>query len=73
MAREYNIEEFQHPTIQTKLMQHFGGFFHEIKVRQLIGRKDSIQTVCGRSKSLEAFLYLAAQNIELFSNIQDQN
>jgi hypothetical protein len=34
------FEEFQHPAIQTKIGQHFGGFFHEIKVRQPVGRKD---------------------------------
>ncbi len=39
------FEEFQQPAIQTKIVQHFGGFFHKIKVRQLIGRKDSIQTL----------------------------
>jgi hypothetical protein len=33
------FEEFQHPTIQTKIVQHFGGFFHRLKVRQPIGRK----------------------------------
>jgi hypothetical protein len=27
-------KEFQHPAIQTKIEQHFGRFFHEIKVRQ---------------------------------------
>jgi hypothetical protein len=32
---------FQHPAIQTKIEQHFGGFFHPIKVRQPIGRQDS--------------------------------
>jgi hypothetical protein len=47
-------------------------FFHQIKVRQPIGRKDSIQTVCRRMRRLDAFLYLAAQNFELFSNIQHQ-
>jgi hypothetical protein len=25
-------KEFQHPTIQTKIEQHFGGFFHQIEV-----------------------------------------
>jgi hypothetical protein len=47
--------------------------FHQVKVRQPIGTKDSVQTACRRSRRLEAFLYLAAQNFELFSNIQDQN
>jgi hypothetical protein len=39
------FEEFQYPAIQTKIEQHLGGFFHQIKVRQPIGRKDSIQAV----------------------------
>jgi hypothetical protein len=41
-ARE---KKFKHPAIQTKIEQHFGGFFHQIKVRQPIGRQDSMQTV----------------------------
>jgi hypothetical protein len=61
------FEEFQHTAIQTKIVLHFGRFFHQIKVRQPIGRKDSIQAVCQRMSRLEAFLYLAAQNFELFS------
>jgi hypothetical protein len=36
-------EEFQHLAIQTKIVQPFGGFFHQIKVCQPIERKDSIQ------------------------------
>jgi hypothetical protein len=36
-------KEFQHPAIQTKIEQHFGGFFHQIKVRQLKRRQDSMQ------------------------------
>jgi hypothetical protein len=42
-------EEFQHPTIHTKIVQSVGGFFHQIKVCQTIGRKDSIQTMIGTS------------------------
>jgi hypothetical protein len=38
-------KEFQHPAIKTKIEQNFGGFFHPIKVRQPIGRQDSMQTV----------------------------
>jgi hypothetical protein len=64
------FEEFQHPAIQTKIVQHFGGFFHHIKVCQPIGRKDSI-TACRKSRRLEEFLYEAAQNYEVFSNIED--
>jgi hypothetical protein len=60
--------EFQHPAFQAKLMQHFGRFFHQIKVRQPIGRKDSIYKPC--VEEARGFLYLAAQNFELFSNIQ---
>jgi hypothetical protein len=38
-------KEFQHPAIQTKIEQDFGGFFHQLKVRQPIGRQDSMQTM----------------------------
>jgi hypothetical protein len=37
-------KEFQHLAIQTKIEQHFGGLFHQMKVR-LIGRQDSVQTI----------------------------
>jgi hypothetical protein len=67
------FEEFQHPAIQTKIVQHFGRFFRQIKVREPIGRKDFIQIVCRRSRRLETFLYEAAQNFDLLSKIQDQN
>ncbi len=66
--------EFQHPAIQTKILdvvQSFGGFFHQIKVRQTIERKDSIQTVIRTSRRLDSFFYEAAQNFEVFSNIQN--
>jgi hypothetical protein len=63
------FDEFQHPAIQTKIVQYLGGFFHEIKVRQPIGRKDSVQTMIETSKRLDSFLYEAAQNFEAFSNI----
>jgi hypothetical protein len=33
-------KEFHHSAIQTKIEQNFGGFFHQIKVCQPIGRKD---------------------------------
>jgi len=59
------FEEFQHPAVQPKTVQHFGGFFHQIKVRKPIGRKDSIQTVIQTSKRLESLLYEAAQNFEV--------
>jgi hypothetical protein len=66
-------KEFHHSAIQTKIEQSFGGFFHRIKVRQQIGRKDSKQTVIPTSRRLNSFFYEAAQNFELFLNIQDQN
>jgi hypothetical protein len=39
------FEEFQHPAIQTKVVHHFGRFFHQIKVRQPVGRKDSMNSM----------------------------
>jgi hypothetical protein len=66
-------EELHHSAIQTKIEQHFGGFFYQIKVCQPIGRKDSMQTVIRISRRLDLLLHEAAQNLELFSNIQDQN
>jgi hypothetical protein len=35
------FEENQQSAIQTKMEQHFSGFFQQMKVQQLIGRKDS--------------------------------
>jgi hypothetical protein len=58
---------------KTNIEHHFGRFFHQMKGRQPIGRKDSKQTVIQTSRRLDSFLYEAAQNLELFSNIQDQN
>jgi hypothetical protein len=46
-------KEFKHPAIQTKIEQHFGRFFHQIKVRQPIGRQDSMQTLIQTSRSLD--------------------
>jgi hypothetical protein len=65
------FEENQQPAIQTKIEQPFGGFFQQIKVRQPIGRKYSIQTVIPTSRRFDSFLYEAAQNFEVFSNIQN--
>jgi hypothetical protein len=64
-------KEFQHPAIQTKIEQHFGGFFHQVKVHQPIGRQDSMQTMIRTSRRLDSFLHEAAQNFEVFSNIQE--
>jgi hypothetical protein len=65
-------KESHHSTIQTKIELYFGGFFHQMKVRQPVGRQDSMQTVILTSRKLESFLHEAAQNCELLSNIQDQ-
>jgi hypothetical protein len=62
-------KEFLHSAIQTRIEQHFAGFFHQIYVRQPIGRHDSTQTVILTSR-LDSILYEAAQNFEVFSNIQ---
>jgi hypothetical protein len=64
-------EEFQHSAIQTKIVQHFGGFFHQIKVRQPIGGKYSRKAMIQTSRRLDSFLHEAAQNFEVFSNIQN--
>jgi hypothetical protein len=65
------FEEFQHLAIQTKIVQQISGFFHQIKVSQPRGRKDSIQTVIQTSMRLDSILYQAAQNFEVFSNIKN--
>jgi hypothetical protein len=46
-------KEFQHPAIQTKIEQHFGGCFDQIKVRQPLGRQDSTQAVIRKSRRLD--------------------
>jgi hypothetical protein len=61
----------EHPAIQTKIEQHFGGFFHQIKVCQPIGRQDSMQTVIETSRMLDSFLHEVTQNFDVFSNIQE--
>jgi hypothetical protein len=48
--------------------QYFSGFFHHIKVRQPIGRKDSIQVAWMRR--LDGFLYEAAKSFELFQKFK---
>ena len=64
-------KEFQHPAIQTKTEQLFGGFFHPIKVRQPVARQDSMQTVIQTSMRLDTFLHEVAQNFEVLLNIQE--
>ncbi len=65
-------KKFHHSAIQIKIEENFGGFFHQMKVRQPIGRQDSMQTVNRTSKRLDSFLHEAAQNFELLTHIQDQ-
>jgi hypothetical protein len=60
------IKEFHHSAIQTKIELHFGGFFHQMKVRQPTGRQDSLQTMIRTSRRLDSFLHEAAQNFEVF-------
>jgi hypothetical protein len=48
-------KEFQNPAIQTKIEQHFGGLFHQIKVHQPIGRQDSMQTVIEQAGGWDHF------------------
>jgi hypothetical protein len=51
---------------QSKIEQHFSGFFHQIKVHQPIGRQDSMQTVIRAIRRLDSFLHEAAQNLKSF-------
>jgi hypothetical protein len=65
-------EELHHSAIRTKKELDFGGFFHQVSMRQPIGRQDSMQTVNRTGRRLDSFLHGAAQNFELLKNIQDQ-
>jgi hypothetical protein len=58
-------EELHHSEIRTKKKLDFGGFFHQVTVRQPIGRQDSMQTVNLTSRRLDSFLHGSAQNFEL--------
>ncbi len=62
-------KEFQHLAIQTKIEQHFGGLFHQIKVRPT-GRQDSMQNIYPNKQEVGFFMHEAAQNYEVFSNNQ---
>jgi hypothetical protein len=59
-------KEFQHPAIQTKIEQHFGRFFHQIKVCHPTERQD----LC-KPRSEEVEFIEAAENFEVFLNIQE--
>ncbi len=48
-----------------RVAQRFDGFFHQSKVCQRIGRKDSLQSA-NRMRRLDVLLYLAAQNFSVF-------
>jgi hypothetical protein len=64
-------KEFPHPAIQTKVKQHFGRFFHQIKVCQPKGRQESMQTVIQNKQEVGFILHETAQNFEVFSYIQE--
>ncbi len=55
-----------------RLAQHFGGFFHEIKVAS---KKEevSVHAVCRRMRRSERFLYYAAKNFEFFLKILNRS
>ncbi len=57
---------FQLPPIQVKIEQPFGGFFQQIKVRQAIGRKGSIQTVIRTSRRLDSFCLKRLRTLKSF-------
>ncbi len=59
-------KEVQHPAIQTKIEQYFGGFFHKIKVHQPIGRQDSMQIVIQTSKRLDSFCIKRLRTLKSF-------
>jgi cobalamin biosynthesis Co2+ chelatase CbiK len=53
------FEEFHYLAIQTKIVQHFGGFFHKIKVRQPIGSEDSIKNRAPNKQEV-AFIFVCS-------------
>ncbi len=59
-------KEFQHPAIQTKIEQHFSGFFMKKSVP--VNRKTRFyaKTEILTSRSLDSFLHEAVQNFEVF-------
>jgi hypothetical protein len=59
-------KEFQHPAIKTKIGQHFGGFFLQIKVCHPIGRQDSKQTVIQTSRRLDHFCMKRLRTFKFF-------
>jgi hypothetical protein len=65
-------KELQHPAIQTKMVQSFGGFFRQKKVCQPIGRKDSIQTVIQTSRKLDSFFMKWLRTLKSFQIFRTQ-
>jgi hypothetical protein len=59
-------KDFQHRAIQTKIEQHFVGFFHKIHVSK------PMQTMIQTSRRLDSFLHEAAQNFEIFQIFQSK-
>jgi hypothetical protein len=59
-------KEFQHPEIQTKIKQHFGGFFSLNKSAPVNWKTGYMQTMIATSRRLDSFLHTAAQNFEVF-------
>ncbi len=53
-----------------RVVQHFRGFFHHIKMCPRIGRNYSIQVACRKMRKLEAFCIIVSQNFKLVSKIQ---
>ncbi len=60
------FEENQQPAIQAKKEQPFGEFFQQIKVRQPIGRKYSIQTVIQQAGGWIHFCMKGLRNLKSF-------
>jgi hypothetical protein len=64
-------EEFQHPATQTKIVQPFGGFFQKNKGVPANRKKGFYTNRDPNKQEVCSFLYEAAQNFEVFSNIQN--
>jgi hypothetical protein len=67
-ARELRIPTSHNPNQNRSALRRF---FHQIKVCQPLGRQDSMQAVIRISRRLDSFVHGAAQNFEVFSNIQE--
>ncbi len=66
-------KKFHHSAIQTKIELHFGGFFHQMKVRQPIGRQDSMQTVIRTSRRLDSFLHQGLRTLNSYQIFKIKN